>query len=463
MINNTSKSRRSLGLRLTIITLAIAIIAGLLIWAVVVELNKENSPYPTKEELTALVEGGYPAEAKNIAEALSAWGFVNFDKNALVTVEHCYKSHYYTSIDKSDAEIACGTATGFIEDAYDIVDLSESESVTNALANCYIRYGIGDKYGEYRTKTEQEIYSDDMSGQLVGIGITVTKTEDNGIIVNSTLNGSPAEKAGVLAGDIITAVDGELISKVGYSKGVNLIRGEEGSQVVIRVLRLGTEADITVTRQKVVESTVFYEMLEGRLGYIQITRFKANTAEQFTKALDTLVAEGAEGILFDLRSNPGGLLSAVTDMLSYLAPSGTEIASFSSTKETVVAKHGTELEKTDNIYTLPCVVLIDNFTASAGELFTAGVRDFSEMGFFDAVIAGQKSFGKGVMQSNITFTDGSALTITTALYNPPSGVNYNDIGISPDEGKDFPPEKDQIALALTELKALIASAEQKAA
>ena len=181
--------------------------------------------------------------------------------------------------------------------------------------------------------------------------------------------------------------------------------------------------------------------------------------EHALKMLQELTdAPGASGfdIIFDVCSNPGGYLHLVTDMLSYLVPNGTPIASFSSQKSPIYAGNdGTAKDPYDHVLNLPSVVITDKNSASASELFAGALRDYNDMGLLHSALVGEVTFKKGIMQSTITFNDGSALTLTTALYNPPSGENFHGVGVTPDvlaaEGDDF------IELALTEINKLISN------
>lgn len=430
MANYYSRDRRAKMISSLIVAIALAVIAALIIWAIVAALGNRNSEAPEKSELIGRVDAGYPSGAKSVADALYLWGFPDFSRSTVYNVEACYQNHYYKELPAKEI-LAEGAADYFIEKYYDEIDLSDKDAVTHALCSSFIN-AVGDKYGVYRNAEEQRLYAQSLAGELVGIGVMVKKSTDELIFVNSTIPASPAEKAGILAGDVIVAVDGVKVSEVGYEKASNLITGKEGTSVVIRILRGGEEFDLSIVREMIEEITVTYEMLDGNIGYVSISRFVAPTAEQFINALNALRDSGAVGIIFDLRGNPGGLLTSVASVLSYIAPTGTKLASFSNGSAPLYATHGDSLEPTDNVYTLPSVILIDYDTASAGELFTSAMRDFARDGRIKVSIMGKTSRGKGVMQSRVSFLDGGTLTMTTALYNPPSGENYDGVGIIPD-------------------------------
>jgi carboxyl-terminal processing protease len=190
---------------------------------------------------------------------------------------------------------------------------------------------------------------------------------------------------------------------------------------------------------------------DGKIGYIRITGFKSNTAEQFIEAVNAIEDAGAEGVIFDLRSNPGGYLDAVVTMLSYLVPTDTKIVSFSNGKAPIHASEGTELEKKDHTLSIPAAVLCNENSASAAELFTAAMRDYNDMGLLTATVIGTVTYKKGIMQSTIPFSNGASLTLTTALYNPPSDQNFHGVGVSPDVTIETGLDEDYMAAALSAL------------
>ena len=267
-----------------------------------------------------------------------------------------------------------------------------------------------------------------MSGEFYGIGVVITYNYiEETMTVSEVYSGGGASDAGIKVGDVITKVDGAVVSEIGYSKAVNKVRGENGTTVDITVLRNGEELTFTATRKKVVEESVSYSINENKIAYIKITSFKSNTYKQFKAAIDDVTSKGAVGIIYDLRSNPGGYLTAVVNMISLISPKGATIVSFTN-------DYAEAVKDTNNrSLSLPTVVLCNESTASAGELFTAAMRDFDDtFGYFDVTVVGTKTFGKGIMQNTYSFTDDSSITLTVAFYNPPCGVNYDGIGITPD-------------------------------
>lgn len=357
-------------------------------------------------------------------EYLDRWSFPTFDKGKLKKVEKLYRDRYYKEIPESFT-IAKAVALDFIENTYDKIDLSSIQKVSDALLTAFVA-AIGDRYSFYRTNEQYDDYKTNMSGSFVGIGVNVQTTlVDGGIFVSSPLRNSPAEKAGVLANDIITKIDGELVSELGYQEAVNKIKGESGTDVVITVKRGDAELDITVTRGHVIELTVDYYINDDNIGYIDINSFKDNTDELFSEAIDYMKEKNVKAIVYDVRDNGGGYLDTVVNMLDYIAPDGMTLVSFSN-------DYGRpDKAKDGHSFFIPTVVLCNGASASAAELFTAGMRDISALGHFPVTIVGQKTYGKGVMQNSYTLSDGSALTLTVAYYYPPCGVHYDGEGITP--------------------------------
>ncbi len=354
-----------------------------------------------------------------------------FDENLFGAIESCFNSYYYTDLPDNET-LAEKTKNAYIEFCSEI-DVDSETEVTYSLIDCYI-HSVGDKYAFYRSADESAEYTDDMSGNFVGIGVAVLRNDlEKTIFVNSVEPGSPAFNAGIMPDDYIVAVNGVRVSDVETLDAVNMIRGEEGTEVTVTVDRDGTEISFTMIRARITETSVAYSLMkENNIGYITVTSFKANTASQFFKAIKAMEEAEVSGIIFDLRRNPGGYLYAVSDMLSYLVPSGTPIASFSSSKKPIYATHGGMFETTDHVLSIPSVVICDETSASAAELFSAAMRDYDDMGLLKCTVVGETTYKKGVMQSTYYFKDESSLTLTTALYNPPSGINFNGVGVTPD-------------------------------
>ena len=285
---------------------------------------------------------------------------------------------------------------------------------------------IGDPYSTYMTAEEYAAYVADRSGNYVGIGISVVYDKaTGGAYIHRVTTDSPAAKAGLQPGDIVTAVGKLTLSFDTYNQALNLVRGEEGTAVKLTVLRNGESLQMEVIRGKMKTENVFYEKLEGNVAYVEILSFSEDiTVSQFEAALKQAAEEGCTSYVFDLRNNPGGSLDVICKCLDLLLPEGDIV-------HIVSADGKSESRKSDKEHFLdaPMAVLCNGNTASAAELFTADLRDYGL-----ATIVGETTFGKGTMQSITPLTDGSALKITHRYYNPASNVSYDGVGIKPHEG-----------------------------
>lgn len=282
---------------------------------------------------------------------------------------------------------------------------------------------LGDKYTVYYDEDETKALMESTSGTFSGVGATLTKDADTGYatIVN-VYEGSPAEKAGLKAGDILEKIDDHEVGDEQLDTVVSWIKGEKGTDVKITVLRDGEELELTATRDTIEVKTVSYEMKENQIGYIRVSEFDTVTYDQFKEALDDLEKQGMQGLIVDLRNNPGGSLDTVTNMLRLLLPEGTIV----STKD----KNG----KTDEItcdgtheFKKPMAVLVNQYSASASEIFSGAVQDYGT-----AKIVGVTTYGKGVVQQLMDLGDGTCLKVTIAEYYTPDGRSINGKGVEPD-------------------------------
>jgi len=299
----------------------------------------------------------------------------------------------------------------------------DSETITDLLASVYVARS-GDKYGAYYTAEEYGELMNTFAGSTVGIGIYVSYNSDEECIEVLYVFDGPAKDAGILPGDLIVSVEGSAVSEVGYEGTLDLIKGEEGTDVTLTLMRDGSEMTFTVTRAPITSLSVFEHLTDdGKTGVIRITDFYDNTPEQFRNAVDSLQGAGAERLVFDLRDCPGGLVTSVLSVLSYIFPEGTGLM-----KE--VDKAGEEIiqySDDEHVIDCPMAVLVNSSTASAGELFTINMRDFDK-----AVIVGETTYGKGVEQTFFTLPNGGKLKVTWRWYSSVVSGNYDGIGISPD-------------------------------
>lgn len=286
---------------------------------------------------------------------------------------------------------------------------------------------LGDNYAQYLTVEEYNSFLDNRDGGFVGIGVHATYDPDtHGIYIFGVLPDSPAEASGLKKGDIITKVEDIEASEGNYYTLADAIRGKEGSEVKISVLRGEEALDVTLIRKAVASENVIYEKLDADTAYMHILSFSGETvADEFSNKLETAQTDGCTKFVFDVRNNLGGDLTAIRDVLDILLPEGPIINYVDKNGNKTTINSDAECIKGE------FVVLCNSTTASAAELFTAALRDYDL-----AEIVGKTTFGKGSMQTTMLLSDGSALKLSTAYYNPPSNKSYDGIGIVPDYDVD---------------------------
>lgn len=286
--------------------------------------------------------------------------------------------------------------------------------------------GIGDPYSVYYTKKEYDELQESTSGKYYGIGALVSQNIKTSIVtISKVFKDAPADKAGMKSGDAIYKVDDQDISGKDVDEVVSMMKGEKGTQVKVTVYRSSEEKyiDLIITRDEVKVPTIAYKMLDKKkkIGYVQITEFDEVTGEQFKKAIDKLKKQGMKKIVFDVRDNPGGSYSTVCEILDDILPAGTLVF----TRD----KYGKEekQESDPNCLDMPMVVLQNENSASASEIFAGAIQDFGA-----GKIVGTQSFGKGIVQQIVPLNDGSAIKLTVEKYYTPSGENIHGKGITPD-------------------------------
>ena len=411
-----------------------------------------------KEEIQNNVNSTEEQDNKYVSDYLRKWGMPIFDKIKFKYFEECFMQLYNYEDGMPDVlKHAKTTAELFMDNYYDSIDKSDKTVVTDALLDCYVS-ALDDPYAFYRPPVETEDYMTDMSGKFGGIGVMVEyNDQEETIMVNTVYPDSPAEKAGIKVGDYFYKIDGKTVEELGYTNAVNYVRGEIGTSVELVMLRNGEQITVTAIRAEVEEINVAYAIDEEKnIGYVQIVAFKANTFSQFKEAIDALEAAKVDGIVFDLRNNPGGYVDSVVSVISYLIPNEVPVMSYQYKgydRVELISQDDGE----DHSLSLPCVVICNQYTASAGEIFTAAIRDYRDKEMLNATIVGVNTYGKGIMQSSYYYPlDQSTVTFTVAYYNPPYGDNYHGIGVEPDVVVEIVNETDtQLDTAIKELEKLI--------
>lgn len=289
---------------------------------------------------------------------------------------------------------------------------------------------LNDPYSAYYSAEELEEMEQDVEGIYFGIGAYVgIDTATSLPVISGVIEGTPAEEADLRDGDLIYMVDDTLTQGMDTTEVVSLIRGEENTSVHLTLIREGEDdyVEVDVTRRQVESPTVNHEMLDNNIAYIQITEFDQVTIDQFTEALAVCKGSGMEGLILDLRSNPGGSLNAVCEIARKILPKGLIVY----TED----KYGEREELTcdgNNEIQVPMVVLVNDYSASASEILAGAIQDYGK-----GILMGTQTYGKGIVQRVIALSDGSAVKLTISHYYTPNGRNIHEVGIEPDVVVEF--------------------------
>lgn len=289
---------------------------------------------------------------------------------------------------------------------------------------------LNDPYSEYYTAEELASMMEQSEGIYYGIGAYVSLDSATGLPkISGVIKNSPAEEAELRANDLIYEVDGTSTYGMSLTEAVAMIKGPEGTDVQLTLIREGESdyLELTLTRQRVESPTVEFSMEEDNMAYIQVTEFDDVTVDQFAEALAMARGSGAKGIILDLRGNPGGNLSTVVEMCQMILPEGMIVYTEDKNgrREEYKSDGSRELE-------LPLVVLVDMNSASAAEIMAGAIKDYGI-----GTLVGTTTFGKGIVQQIMPFRDGSAVKLTISAYYTPSGKNIHGTGIEPDVVCEF--------------------------
>ena len=353
----------------------------------------------------------------------------NGSATKLETLIYILQNYYYKDIDNED--LVNGVYKGLLE-------------------------GLDDPYSAYYTAEEYEDLMQTLTGNYAGIGALLQKDVKTGeVTITKVYANTPAEKASLKEGDLIVSADGNMAVDLDLDVFVQHIRGEEGTDVKLVINRDGEEKDVTCTRASISTPTVEHQMLDGNVGYIAVSQFTEHTYDDFVAAYEDLEKQGMTSVIYDMRNNGGGLVDSVVDMLDYILPEGTVV--YTMDKAGNREDYTSDDKSQKNI---PVVVLVNGNTASAAEIFTGAIRDFNY-----GTVIGTNTFGKGIVQSTIPLSDGSAVKLTTQTYYTPSGDSIHGKGIAPDieleyEFQGTPDDKYDVTLDNQIQKALEVLSEQ---
>lgn len=295
-----------------------------------------------------------------------------------------------------------------------------------------------DPHSEFLEAKDNKEFEEDLSGEFGGIGIEVESRNGRAIVIASIAD-TPGARAGIQRGDVIVSIDGKLLETSGTGDNVvSQLRGKPKTKVTVGLFRPATQKniDLHLVREVIkIASVRDVRILEGGVGYVQLTEFSEHTGQQFGKALDQLVAKGATSLVLDLRNNPGGLLDAAVLVAEPFFKKGELIVYTQGRKPD--DREEMRAERDSPPLALPVAVLINSGSASAAEIVTGALKDTGR-----AVIVGERSFGKGSVQSVFTLKNGEGLRLTTARYYTPSGVSIHEKGIAPQVEVIMTPEED---------------------
>lgn len=326
-----------------------------------------------------------------------------------------------------------------IIDKYFLGDVDDEKLEEGAIKG-YIE-GLGDPYTEYISKEDMDTYLDDTMGNFVGIGIYMIKnTQYDKIQVLSTIKGSPAEKVGIQAGDLIVSVDGVEYKASDMTVASNNIKGEAGTKVVVEILRGAETIKYEITREKVKVNQVEGKVISNNIGYIQFTSFDETTAEDFKAKYEELAKQNIKSLIIDLRNNGGGIVDQALEIADYMTDKDSVLLYEvdKNNKETV------RKSKNDAIINMPIIILTNENTASASEILAGALKDLGK-----AKTVGTTTYGKGVIQQILKLNDGSGIKITIEEYQTPNRNKIHKVGIEPDEKVELP-ESVQNSLSIKE-------------
>ena len=332
--------------------------------------------------------------------------------SAIVTMQLTRREQ--TPAEAKTAEIGAYLDRFFIDD-YD------EEKLADAAASAMVE-ATGDRWSYYLTAEEKSSYDEQMQNAYVGIGVTITAQEElGGMRIEAVTAGGPAEKAGLLTGDIITEVEGEKTLDLGMTGTRTKVRGEAGTFVTLTILRGEESFPVSVERRSIQTPVATYEMLDGQIGYIKIANFDTRCAEEINAAMDELIAQDAKALIFDVRNNGGGYKNELVKVLDKILPEGILFQSedYQGSKQ---------IDRSDaDCIDLPMAVLVNQDSYSAAEFFAAAIQEYDW-----GTVVGTKTVGKGNFQTAFTLSDGSMLNLSIGKYYTPQGRSLTDTGVTPD-------------------------------
>ncbi|MYA59332.1 MAG: S41 family peptidase [Chloroflexi bacterium] len=396
------------------------------------EIETEDAPV-AEEEPPAEVEVREPEPVEEASDSTSV-----FEQDPVPNiVEHAETTQLPDAVPDDVAVI--WEAFQFINDEYVDYSLIDHGEMSEEAILGFIE-ALGDPHMTYITPDQMRMSRDDLAGAFFGIGATVAPAPDGkGVIIQAPMEGSPAMQAGIKPGDRILAVDGVDATSWSVSEAVLVIRGEEGVPVVLTILHVGDvdPVDIEIIRGRVKLESVKTRMIpDTSFAEMDIRQFTDETPGEIREHMNQMLTDGAEGVVIDLRNNPGGLLHATLDSASEFIPRG--LLAYEQDRNG--ARRDFYASETGNFFNVPVVVLVNEWSGSGAELFAGAMQDHGR-----AVLIGVKTFGKGSVNITRTLSNGAGLNITIRRWYTPNGNVIEGVGLTPDvvvETEPVPGQRD---------------------
>lgn len=351
-------------------------------------------------------------------------GLVGFGLGANFNQIDLFTNNY----DSQNQELPEDLDYSSVEDVYDLLRENYAGQLSQEELMEGLKKGLveasGDPFSEYLTAETAEELNESLEGEFSGIGAEIG-IRDEQLVVIAPLDDTPAERAGLRSGDRIIAIDDEDATSLSVNEAVTQIRGDAGTEVVLTIVR-GNQMpeDIAITRGVIEVPSVRSEMKEGDIGYIELVRFGSDTDSDFRNAARSLVEEGADSIILDVRNNPGGYLDVAVDITSEFLEAGQVVVEERRGEEVI----GAERAHNGGVLSdMEVVVLVNGGSASASEIIAGALRDHGR-----ATVVGEQTFGKGSVQELMKVGNGDVLRVTIAKWYTPNGNNINEEGITPD-------------------------------
>lgn len=307
-------------------------------------------------------------------------------------------------------------------DQYYLFDIDKNKQQEGAVEG-YVK-ALGDPYSDFLTKEEMDSLNQQTEGEYAGVGIVVTPSETGAITVVSAIKGSPAFEKGIKKDDIILKINGKDYNASQMNDAVKVMKGKPNTDVKLTIARMENKTskifDVNITRRMISLTTVNSQKI-GDIGYINITQFDRKTDKEFIEQYENLKKQNVKSIVLDLRNNPGGLLDSTVKIADYLLPQGVIVKTVDKNKKEDIQKSDASEQN------LPMVVLVNGSSASASEILTGALKDYKK-----ATIVGEKTFGKGIVQTIIPMEKGEGLKLTISEYFSPNGNKIHKQGVKPD-------------------------------